>query len=145
VERKFSRYRDDNIVHRINTARGAPVAVDDETAALLDYAATCWRLSGGLFDITSGILATGLASSREVTLLVDVGTNGEMVLNNRGRLLATSTARGASRRGMSRPDRARTADRRKQTSRRRAPSGSGSDLKPLGSSENLTQRAMRPI
>lgn len=56
VERKFSRYRDDNIVHRINTAHGAPVAVDDETTALLDYADTCWRLSGGLFDITSGIL-----------------------------------------------------------------------------------------
>ena len=56
VERKFSRYRDDNIVHRINRAQGAPVEVDDETAALLDYADTCWRLSGGLFDITSGVL-----------------------------------------------------------------------------------------
>ena len=56
VERKFSRYRDDNIVHRINRAQGAPVEVDDETAALLDYADVCWRLSGGLFDVTSGVL-----------------------------------------------------------------------------------------
>lgn len=56
VERKFSRYRDDNIVHRINRAQGTPVEVDCETAALLDYADTCWRLSGGLFDITSGVL-----------------------------------------------------------------------------------------
>jgi thiamine biosynthesis lipoprotein len=56
IERKFSRYRSDNIVHRINHAHGETVAVDEETAALLDYADTCWRLSEGLFDITSGIL-----------------------------------------------------------------------------------------
>lgn len=56
IEQKFSRYRDDNIIHRINHANGAPVEVDDETAALLDYADTCWRLSEGAFDVTSGIL-----------------------------------------------------------------------------------------
>jgi FAD:protein FMN transferase len=56
VERKFSRYRADNIVHRINQSNGAAITVDDETAALLDYADACWRLSEGRFDITSGIL-----------------------------------------------------------------------------------------
>lgn len=56
IEQKFSRYRDDNIIHRINRANGAPVEVDEETAALLDYADTCWRLSDGAFDVTSGIL-----------------------------------------------------------------------------------------
>jgi FAD:protein FMN transferase len=56
IERKFSRYRDDNIVHRINHAEGRAVAVDEETARLLDYAATCHALSKGLFDITSGVL-----------------------------------------------------------------------------------------
>ena len=56
IERKFSRYRTDNIVHRINTANGAPVAVDDETAKLLDFAETLTRLSAGRFDITSGVL-----------------------------------------------------------------------------------------
>lgn len=56
IERKFSRYRDDNIVHRINNANGAPVAVDDETAKLLDFADALARLSGGRFDITSGVL-----------------------------------------------------------------------------------------
>ena len=56
IEGKFSRYRDGNIIHRINHANGAPVEVDDETAALLDYADTCWRLSEGLFDVTSGVL-----------------------------------------------------------------------------------------
>lgn len=56
VERKWSRYRDGNIIHRINTAAGRAVRVDDETADMLDYAQTVWRLSGGRFDITSGIL-----------------------------------------------------------------------------------------
>jgi len=56
VEAKFSRYRDDNVVYAINHAGGRPVAVDDETAALLDYARTCWDASGGRFDITSGAL-----------------------------------------------------------------------------------------
>jgi FAD:protein FMN transferase len=56
VEQKFSRYRNDNIVHRINAAGGAPVSVDEETAGLIAYAAELHRLSGGLFDITSGVL-----------------------------------------------------------------------------------------
>ncbi|HYJ40525.1 MAG TPA: FAD:protein FMN transferase [Steroidobacteraceae bacterium] len=56
VENKFSRYRSDNIVARINTAGGKPVEVDVETANLLDFAALMHRLSDGLFDITSGVL-----------------------------------------------------------------------------------------
>ncbi len=56
IERKFSRYRDDNIIHKINTSNGRPVEVDTETADLLDYAAQCYAISEGLFDITSGIL-----------------------------------------------------------------------------------------
>jgi thiamine biosynthesis lipoprotein len=56
IERKFSRYRDDNIIARINTAEGAPTGVDDETASLLDFADRVHTLSGGLFDITSGVL-----------------------------------------------------------------------------------------
>jgi FAD:protein FMN transferase len=55
-EHKFSRYRDDNIVHRINHSAGVPLQVDEETAALLDFAAQCYELSDGRFDITSGIL-----------------------------------------------------------------------------------------
>lgn len=56
IEQKFSRYRDDNIVHAINNASGRPVEVDDETARLLDFADTCWRVSEGRFDVTSGVL-----------------------------------------------------------------------------------------
>ena len=56
IEKKFSRYRDDNIIHAINNADGKPVEVDGETAGLLDYAQQCFQLSEGLFDITSGVL-----------------------------------------------------------------------------------------
>ncbi len=56
IEAKFSRYRADGAVHRINAANGVPVDVDDETARLLDFAAECHTLSAGLFDVTSGVL-----------------------------------------------------------------------------------------
>lgn len=56
IERKYSRYRSDNIVHRINSGDGDEVDVDAETALLLDYADRCFQLSEGRFDITSGVL-----------------------------------------------------------------------------------------
>ena len=57
IEAKYSRYRDDSVTSAIaRAAGGAPVAIDAETAALLDYADTCFALSGGAFDITSGVL-----------------------------------------------------------------------------------------
>ncbi|MFV1982036.1 MAG: FAD:protein FMN transferase [Thiohalomonadales bacterium] len=56
IEQKFSRYRTDNIVYKINNAKGATVNVDNETADLLDYAQQCYELSEGMFDITSGVL-----------------------------------------------------------------------------------------
>jgi len=58
LEFKYSRYRADSIVSRINTAagNGEPVVVDQETAALLNFAAQLHLHSDGLFDITSGVL-----------------------------------------------------------------------------------------
>ena len=57
IEAKYSRYRADSIVSRINAAAGvSAVACDEETLALLDYADAVYRSSGGRFDITSGVL-----------------------------------------------------------------------------------------
>ncbi|MDP2228886.1 MAG: FAD:protein FMN transferase [Moraxellaceae bacterium] len=56
IEEKFSRYRQDNLLYRINTANGATLTVDEETARLLDFAAQLHALSDGGFDITSGVL-----------------------------------------------------------------------------------------
>lgn len=56
IEAKFSRYLDDSVIGRINSSGGQSVEVDGETARLLDFAAECFEISGGLFDITSGVL-----------------------------------------------------------------------------------------
>ncbi len=56
IEAKFSRYRADSVIGQINEAGGRDVAVDAETGHLLDFAAQCHALSGGMFDITSGVL-----------------------------------------------------------------------------------------
>jgi uncharacterized 2Fe-2S/4Fe-4S cluster protein (DUF4445 family) len=45
-------------------------------------------------DIVSGILATGLDRDRRTRLLIDVGTNGEIVLGSDRRVVSCSTAAG---------------------------------------------------
>lgn len=45
-------------------------------------------------DIVSGLYACGVSQSDKVNLLVDLGTNGEMAIGCRDRLLVTSTAAG---------------------------------------------------
>jgi thiamine biosynthesis lipoprotein len=56
IEAKWSRYRDDNIVHAINTSNGQPVEVDEETARLIDFGAQLHAASEGRFDLTAGVL-----------------------------------------------------------------------------------------
>ncbi|WP_395703204.1 FAD:protein FMN transferase [Aquabacterium sp.] len=58
LEQRYSRYREDSVLSAINqvAAAGGGVEVDEETAALLHYADTCHRQSGGLFDISAGLL-----------------------------------------------------------------------------------------
>ncbi len=56
IEKKFSRYRQDNLIHHINHSDGQPLEVDEETTLLLNYADQCFQLSDGLFDITAGVL-----------------------------------------------------------------------------------------
>lgn len=51
-------------------------------------------------DITAGMLSARLSAATGVTLFVDIGTNGEMVLARNGRLQATSTAAGPAFEGM---------------------------------------------
>jgi len=58
LEARYSRYRETSLLSVINRVAeaGGEIEVDAETAGLLDYAATCHGESGGLFDVTSGIL-----------------------------------------------------------------------------------------
>lgn len=58
LESRYSRYLPDSLLTRINESAGDTrgVAVDEETAALLNYSQTCFEQSDGMFDITSGVL-----------------------------------------------------------------------------------------
>ncbi len=58
VEAKYSRYRAESVISQINATAGQAeaLAVDDETAALLDFAATLHTDSEGRFDVSSGVL-----------------------------------------------------------------------------------------
>jgi thiamine biosynthesis lipoprotein len=56
IEAKFSRYRADSVVGKINAAGHQGLVLDGETASLIDCAEGCYQASNGLFDITSGIL-----------------------------------------------------------------------------------------
>ncbi|WP_339725420.1 FAD:protein FMN transferase [uncultured Paraglaciecola sp.] len=56
IEQKFSRYLSNNPMANINHSDGKPVVIDDEIFRLLEFANSCFQLSEGLFDITSGVL-----------------------------------------------------------------------------------------
>lgn len=58
LDAKYSNYRTDSYAAAINraAAAGGAIDVDAETATLIDYAATCFEQSEGLFDLTSGAL-----------------------------------------------------------------------------------------
>ncbi len=45
-------------------------------------------------DVTAGVLATNLYTTGETALLIDIGTNGELVLCHDGELFAAATAAG---------------------------------------------------
>lgn len=56
IEQKYSRYRPDSVLSLLNRNAGQWQTVDAETSALLTFANTCFTLSNGMFDISSGIL-----------------------------------------------------------------------------------------
>lgn len=58
LERRYSRYVADSLVSTINRRAGSGdfTRLDPESETLLEVADQLWRSSGGLFDITSGVL-----------------------------------------------------------------------------------------
>lgn len=52
-------------------------------------------------DITAGILSTGIHKSDALSLLIDIGTNGEVVVGNRDWIMATSASAGPALEGAS--------------------------------------------
>lgn len=56
IEDKYSRYNAQSVCSAINRCNGDPVAIDEETYLLLNFANQCYQLSEGVFDISSGVL-----------------------------------------------------------------------------------------
>ena len=54
IENKYSRFRDDSVLTRLNDNAGQWQTLDTETAALLHFADECWSLTDGMIDITIG-------------------------------------------------------------------------------------------
>lgn len=74
-----------------------------ELGLALHPAAPVWIMPsvGSYFggDLISGILASGLAASEQVRMLIDVGTNAEVVLGNKDWLIACAGAAGPALEG----------------------------------------------
>ncbi len=47
-------------------------------------------------DITADIVASGMYKDKDISLLIDIGTNGEIVLGNKDRMIAASCAAGGA-------------------------------------------------
>ena len=86
----------------------APVLTEAKSVPCVDILPICANaellivpdISGYIGADTMGcILAARLYEKEEITLLVDIGTNGEMVLGNKDRMIACSTAAGPALEG----------------------------------------------
>lgn len=73
-------------------ARDAGLALAED-AVLTSVPAISGYLGG---DITAGLLATGIADDEPLSILIDIGTNGETVLGNRDWLMACSGSAGSA-------------------------------------------------
>ena len=83
--------------NRFPVCRGAELGLDVHPGALVTIFPNVGSYFGG--DLIAGILACGMHRSEEVTLLVDVGTNAEVVVGNRDWMLACAGAAGPALEG----------------------------------------------
>lgn len=81
----------------VPTADAFPSVSADELGIELPGAVVqCYPCVGSYVggDIVAGILATGISTASELTLFIDMGTNGEMVLGNADWMLAAACSAG---------------------------------------------------
>lgn len=91
IEARYSRYLSHSVLSDINqhAALGTSLSVDVETAALLDFAFAAFHISGGLFDITSGVLrhvwdfnGSTLPSANDINQLLPIIGMDKLVWSN---------------------------------------------------------------
>ena len=79
--------------------RAAEVGIAINPRGLLFFVPGISSWVGG--DLTAGVLATGLHERDEISMLIDVGTNGEIILGNKDWLMACSASTGPALEGAS--------------------------------------------
>jgi uncharacterized 2Fe-2S/4Fe-4S cluster protein (DUF4445 family) len=79
-------------VREIPALRAGELELDIHQAAPVYLAPCVSSYVGG--DITGGVLATGMAESPRLTLFIDMGTNGELVVGNQEWLMCCSCSAG---------------------------------------------------
>ena len=78
--------------YRHEPVRAAEVGLDVHPLGPLFCLPSVSAYVGG--DITAGVLATGLSEAAEPTMLIDLGTNGEIVVGNRDFMVCCSASAG---------------------------------------------------
>ncbi len=78
LEARWSRFRADSEISRLNAAAGRPVLVSTDTVALVSRSVDGWRRTGGLFDPTVHAALVGLGYDRDLAL-VQTGDAGAVV------------------------------------------------------------------
>lgn len=76
----------------VPTIRAAEVGIKIHPRGLLSCVPGVSTYIGG--DITAGVLASGLSEEKPLTLLIDIGTNGEIVLGNKEWMVCCSASAG---------------------------------------------------
>lgn len=74
------------------TTHAAEIGMETNPKAIAAFAPGVSTYIGG--DIVAGVLATGLADGEDLSLLIDIGTNGEIVLGNREWMMGTAASAG---------------------------------------------------
>ncbi|MFP3983445.1 MAG: ASKHA domain-containing protein [Desulfurivibrionaceae bacterium] len=85
------------LVNRPDICEAAEPGFDINAGAPVWFMPSVGSYFGG--DLVSGILSSGLAGREEVSMLIDVGTNAEVVLGNRDWLIACAGAAGPALEG----------------------------------------------
>ncbi|MDP2939004.1 MAG: ASKHA domain-containing protein [Candidatus Omnitrophota bacterium] len=76
----------------VPVVRGAEAGIKINPRGLLACVPGVSSYVGG--DITAGILACGMSDREDLTLLIDIGTNGEIVLGNKDWLISAAASAG---------------------------------------------------
>jgi len=76
----------------VPTIRAAEAGIKINPRALLSCVPGISSYVGG--DVTAGVLSCGLDSAEDLSILIDIGTNGEIVLGNRDFLISASASAG---------------------------------------------------